>query len=230
MDKMEKAIRKAFAKFNRKGFADWLWRGLSKFYSLPPSDRALAFDYVGYFIMQQESICEGLARTYEEYVPKSKQMMFRQAIGDVLLERGNMDNAPVDAFRDLIYLTIRINATEPLSALLPTVGNGLLGKRDPEIFYGTIAALKSLMPSAQVYETTYHLIGSANFDDGYLIEAINVLVECEPSRATDIVSKLVSRLKRLQNVTKKLGGDEWTAFCEAVAFSREEVRLAIEKL
>ena len=153
MDKMEKAIRKAFAKFSRKKFADWLWQGLQRFYSLPVSDRAMAFDYVGYFIMQQESICEGLVRTYEEYVPKSKQMMFRQAIGDVLLERGNMDNVPVDAFRDLIYLTIRINATEPLSALLPTVGNGLLGKLDSEIFYGTIAALKSFMPSAPVSYT-----------------------------------------------------------------------------
>jgi len=208
-------IRKIFREFDRVQFADWLWRGLQSFYALPPSDRAMAFDHVGLQIIQQESICAGLALIYEEFVPEPNQLIFRQAIGDVMRKQGNNPNAPESAFSDLIYLLMRIRATESLSALLPAVGNGLIGKRCPDILYETITALKSLAPSTPAHDTARDLIDSINFDEGYLFEATKVLIECEPSRISQIVLDFEPRLSQLRETTYELGGNEWTVFCEA---------------
>jgi len=208
-------IYKTFEKFDRDAFADWLWRGLRSFYSSPPSERVNAFDYAGLLIMAQESVSEGLGQVYDECVPESQKLMFRQAIGDVLREHGNDPGAPTPAFQDLIYLVVRIRATESLKALLPTIGNGLLGKRYPDILYDTIAALRFLAPSARAYDAALDLIDSPNFDDGYLFEALKVLVECEPSRTSGIVLMFELRLSDLRRSVQNLGEDEWNAFCEA---------------
>jgi hypothetical protein len=55
----------------------------------------------------------------------------------------------------------------------------------------------------------------ANLDDAYLFEAMKVLVECEPSRAAEVVVTLEPRLSRLRRDMLGLGGDAWGAFCEA---------------
>jgi hypothetical protein len=205
------------AKFDREQYADWLWRGLQAFYETP-AERAYAFEPHGLLIVQQESVCEGLAQVYGEYVPQRKKLMFRRAIGDVLREQANNHEAPIDACRDLIYLLARIRANESLGALLPAVGNGFVGKRLPAILYETFAALRLLAPSWQAYEAARDLAYSANFDDGYLFEATKVLIECEPSRVAEIVLEFEPRLSKLREDCKRLGdhdGDEWTAFCEA---------------
>ena len=105
-------INKELARFDRAQFADWLWRGLRSFYASPPSDRSGAFDYVGPLIRKQETLCEGLALVYQDYVPESRQLLFRLAVGDVLRNHANNSNAPLSAFQDLIYLLARIRATE----------------------------------------------------------------------------------------------------------------------
>jgi hypothetical protein len=213
--------------FTREEFADWLWRGLQLFYSSPPSNKINAFDDVGYLILQQESVCEGLAYVYENYVPESKRLLFRQAIGDVLRERGSINSEPINAFLDLIYLTARINATESLSALLPIIGNGPMGKQNPDVFFDTFAVLRSLAPSIHAYEAAFDLINSANFDDGYIFEAIKVLVECEPSQTAKFILFLEPRLSQLRKETRELGGDEWLTFCEvAVDWVQHILKLA----
>jgi hypothetical protein len=208
---------KAFEQFDRKMFADWLWRGFLSFYDPPPSEtkRIHAFGPFGLIIRQQESIIDGLARVYEKYVPKSRKLMFRQAIGDVLREQGNNADAPLPALEDLIYLIARIKATEALDALPPAVGNGFLGERQSAILYDTLSTLGSLAPSSQVYEVVSELINSANFNDGYLFEAIKILVECRPLHVAAIILSLEHRLTKLRQITQQLGGDEWVAFCEA---------------
>jgi hypothetical protein len=206
--------RNALAQFDREQYADWLWRGLRAFYSRKPAERIGAFDHVGLIIAQQDSVCEGLTRVYEEYVPESRKLSFRRAIGDVLREQTNNQDAPIEAFQDLIYLIMRIRASESLGSLLPAVGNGLVGRRQPEIFYETLAALRLLAPSAQAFEVARGLVVSANFDDGYLFEATKVLVECEPSSVSAIVLEFEPRLSELRQACLELGGDEWIAFCE----------------
>lgn len=210
----EDNILEKFSKFRRHEFADWLWRGLRKFYASPPSKREDSFQYVGWQIMQYESICEGIAQIYEEYVPDSKQLLFRQAIGDVLRKHANDYDAPRDAIRDLIYLIIRIKANESLSALLPAVGNGFLGQLYPDILYVTITSLRSLAPSMQAYKTASGLIDSTNFDEGYLFEAIKVLVECKPTHVSRILVALEPRLSNLFRLAEAIRGDEWVAFCD----------------
>lgn len=208
-------IKKMFSEFDREAYADWLWRGLLQFYVSLSADSA-AFDPVSSLIRQQETISEGLAQIYEEYIPANKKLMFRQAIGDVLRDHSNNEDVPVVAFQDLIYLIARIKATESLGALVPTVGSGLLGKRHPEILYESFSVLKYLAPSSSAFGTAFALVDSANFDDGYLFEAMNVLIECEPSHTSEIVLKLEPRITKLRKIILGLDDrDEWGAFCEA---------------
>ena len=155
---------KAMAGFDRSEFADWLWRGLQSFYALPPSGRNRAFDDFGLLIRQQESVVEGLACIYEDHVQKSRKLLFRQAVGDALRNQGNAESSPLQAIQDLIYLLSRIRATESLDSLLPTVGAGMLGKRHPDIFFETFAALKSLTPSMQAYKAARNLVNSRAID------------------------------------------------------------------
>ena len=193
-------------------FAEWLWVSLQSFYISSFSKGGNK--HIRLLIEEQESVCEVLVYIYEKCVPNTKQLMFRQAIGDVLREHGDDKDAPISAFQDLIYLVARIRAAEPLSALLPTVGNGLLGKRQPSLLYETFAVLKSFTPSPQIYEMVYDLISSVNFDEGYLFEAIKILIDCEPSHASDIINAIKPRLVELRQ-TVNLDEKEWIAFCEA---------------
>lgn len=204
-----------FAQLDREQFADWLWRGLRSFYTGPASARGRAFDHLGAFILQQESIVEGIARVYEEYVPEAKQLLYRQALGDVLRNQANVPEAPMPAFQNIIYLMARIKAVESLDALVPTVGTGYMGRRAPEILYETMAALRYLAPSQQAYNVVGELISSPNFDDGYLFEAMKVLIECQPSLTTKTVLNLLPRLNRLREKAMELGGEEAKACEEA---------------
>lgn len=141
--------------------------------------------------------------------------MFRQAIGDILQEHGNNKDAPLTALRDLIYLISIIKAVESLGSLLPTVGNGFLGKRHPDILYDVLANLQMFAPSPQIYELMLNLMNSENFDDGYLFTAIKILVSCEPSHASDLVDTLSPRLSKLKQGVINLNDEkEWSAFCE----------------
>lgn len=200
--------------FTREEFADWLWRGLKSFYSSTPSDKNDAFDDFGHIILQQESVCEGLACVYENYVPESKRLLFRQAIGDVLREQGRSNKELINAFSDLIYLIARIDAYESLSAFFPIIGNGPMGKENPDVFFDVFAVLRSLTPSDHAYKTAFDLINSANFDDGYLFEAIKVLIDCKPSKAAQSILFLEPRLSQLRKDVRELESDEWITFCE----------------
>lgn len=207
------SIEKQFAQYDRKKFADWIWRGLQAFYTVPPAKRAATFDNAGGLILQYESVCEGIAAIYEKFVPANKQLSFRQAIGDVLREKSPDYSDLFPAFQDIIYLIIRLKATESLSALLPTVGSGVLGKQHPDILYETITALRYLAPSENSYKITSKLIDSVNFDDGYLFEAMKVLIECKPDYTANIVLELEPRLTQLYKKTKDIGEDEFKIFC-----------------
>lgn len=207
-------IKKVFSGFDREAYADWLWRGLFKFYT-SPSSNGEAFAPVCSLIRQQETLSEGLAQVYEEYISADKQLLFRQAIGDVLRDHSNIETVPMVAFQDLIYLIARIRAIESLGALLPTVGSGLLGKQHPEILYDSFSILKYLAPSSSAFDTVFALVNSSNFDDGYLFEAMSVLIECEPSRTSEIVLRLEPRITQLRKDIWTLDDEERAAFCEA---------------
>ncbi len=208
-------IRKMFSDLDREQYADWLWRSLLQFYASPSSDKD-AFAPVSSLVRQQETLSEGLAQVYELYVPEHQKLLFRQALGDVLRNHSNSVDVPSVAFQDLIYLIARIGATESLGALVPTVGSGLLGKVDPTILYDSFSILKYLAPSSSAFDTVLALVDSANFDDGYLFDAMTVLIECEPSRTSEIVLRLEPRITRLRSNIWALGSqEEMDAFREA---------------
>lgn len=193
----------------KEALAEWLWNMLLLTYSKKEGLMSLIR------AQNLESPMDSLVIIYEECIPSTKQLIFRQAIGDILSNKGNDENAPLDPLEDLIYLIARIKATEPLKALLPTVGNGLLGKRYPDILYVTFACLLSFRPSSEVYKVTLDLTSSENFDDGYLFTAIKIIKDCDPSGAPGIINDFMPRLINLRNLSRKIGGQEWDAFCNA---------------
>ncbi|MBN1997281.1 hypothetical protein JW935_07005 [candidate division KSB1 bacterium] len=199
--------------YDREKFADWLWRGLLSFYS-SQSEQENAFEDVGSFVLSKESVCEGLAQIYECCVPSNNKLFFRQAIGDVVREHGNDPGAPLDAFRDLIYLMIRIKAYESLDSLVPTVGSGALGKQYPEIQYDAISALRSLVPSNKVRDVMSQLISCPNFSNDFIFEVVMVMVECDPSYAADIILRFEPQMRQLLKDSKQLGEDETNEFWE----------------
>ena len=197
---------------NKEMFARWLWVELCSYrlekgnlYSMARKEKMSfgspvdVFDYV-----------------YRRCIPNEKQAMFRGAIGDALLGWGNSESAPIGVLEDLIYLIMAIGATEALSAFPPTIGNGLLGKRHPDILFSAMTCLKSLSPSPTVQETMLDLIASENFDDGYLFEVIKILTRCDPSQATSATEELKPRLIRLGERVRASGDEgEEEEFCRS---------------
>ncbi len=227
---------KELANLDRKGYTDWLSQEFRSIYSSSAFERAHAFSPLYQLIPQQETICEDLAHFYENYLPESGKLKFRQAIGTVLHAQANNLDASPPVILALIRLLGRIKATESLNALVQTIDNEpLLAKvRATEslialaptidkrpikrqrlgILDETIAVLKMLAPSSDVYQAAFDLANCISFDDGYLFQVMKVMVECEPSRAATIVLTFEPRLSRLQQASLDLGGSAWKAFHE----------------
>lgn len=210
---MNEYITDLLKDYDREKYADWLWRGLLSFYS-SQSGQESTFEDVGSFILSKESVCEGLAQIYEFFVSDNNKLFFRQAIGDVIREHGNDPGAPLDAFRDLIYLMIRIKAYESLDSLIPTVGSGALGKQYAKIQYDAISALRSLVPSNKAQDVMSQLIFCPNFSNDYIFEAVMVMVECDPSHTADIIMRLEPLMRKLRNDAAHLGEEETAEFWE----------------
>jgi len=178
---------------SKEMLAKWLWTELCS-YRLK---KGILYSLNIEMRMPFESPVYAFVYVYRECIPIERQTMFREAIGDVLLGWGNNENAPIGAIEDIVYLIMAIEAPEPLSAFLPTVGNGSLGRRHPDILFSVMTCLRSLSPSLAAHETTLGLIASENFDDGYLFEAIKILTKCDPSQVAPVIEELRPRLIKL---------------------------------
>ncbi|OGF74345.1 hypothetical protein A2Z63_02125 [Candidatus Giovannonibacteria bacterium RIFCSPLOWO2_02_44_8] len=158
---------------SREMFAGWIWIVLQAIHQKIYQSADVIL------IRRYDSSVEGLARVYETCVPKDRRKIFRQAIGDVLRLKGNNEDAPPGVFEDLIYLIERINATEALGAIAPTVSNGLLGEKNPEIIYSTVSLLSTLSPSSMVYKAICDLRDGVNFDRRYAADVRKILTACK---------------------------------------------------
>lgn len=216
VQEIERQILQETTHFNKKTFSDWIWEAAQSPY-VPPTTRE-GKQFMNFLSeTEKESPVIGFTAIYQQLETETQKLHFRESIGDNLLKHGNEEDAPAGALEDLIYLIGTTNAVESLNALLPTVGNGLLGKRNPDYLYHTIAALKSLKPSPQIQETMSQLTDSSNFDDGYLFEAIGIMSKCVPHKTFEFLLRFQLRLTKLRQDIIGLGSDvEWSAYkdCE----------------
>lgn len=226
MIEIHQALREKFLGFGRTEFADWLGNGLNDYYQYGTGpkrnpDRTRAFGAMHGEIVSQETIFEGIARIYESQVPQSGKLAFRQAIGDVLGESNPEKAVSPEATLDLIYLIGRIEARESLKSF-----TGVIKRSDVdvnEILYTMIANLALLSPSKEAYQTTEELVGSSQFDDGYLPETLTILTECKPSETVSLLNTYLSRLNKLKNECQKSGAQEWNTFVEGTEKFSEKV-------
>lgn len=200
---------------NREEASAWLWRTLKLHYKLQIRDVKDDRDFRDFWDVHNAPT-EGIGNIYHDLRTEDQKLYFRQAIGDCLSQHENEKDVPLDIRRDLIYLIGETKAVESLGAFLPTIGNGFLGKEHPEVWYDVISNLMTFHPSPQVQETVFQLANSSNFDDGYILEIIGILVRCDPSTVSDLLSLFQPRLEKLRQNCKNLGGKEWTAYCGGV--------------
>jgi hypothetical protein len=198
--------------FDRAHLSDWLWRGLRSYYTSTPSQKNTPFSPYYRLITNQDAIFNGLARFYEEIVPESGQLIFRQVVGDVLREHANDERAPVRALEDLIYLIERIRATESLNALVPSIGVGYIGQLHPGLLPEAIGMLRMLAPSRDAYEAAHGLVYSINFNETHLFEILKILITCEPTQAANIVVEFEPRFERLRKQANNKSSKEIETF------------------
>jgi len=184
-------IQAELLKIDGDTMADWLWRALMSVYKLsePETPKVITLDYFGSLDIESDVVAT-FGCVYLRFMPATAQALFRQTLGHLLRNHCNDPNAPIQAFRDLIYLIVLINATESLDALLPALGNGGIGKRHPEIVYYAIAILA---PTIGDKKKMTELMESQNFkEDIYLSEVIKVFVKCDKPFAMDIVQNYIN--------------------------------------
>lgn len=197
---------------NKDQYSNWLWEVLCTLNSPLTTKRQHA---LGIFLNETTDwgdVGEGLKAIYHRLEKDTQQPLFRQSIGNVLAEHGNAEDTPLKACKDLIYLTAGVRAIESVGAFVPTIGNGLLGRRYPDSLFDAIGVLKLLAPAPEVKETTSQLIESANFDNGFILEATGILVRCDPTQALILLDKFTPRFTDLREKVRILGGKEWEAY------------------
>ena len=198
-DNIEEGIKEHFATFDRANFADWLKEGLRDSYSpFRYSEKLNPFDPVYWALSDYESLPLFLSGIYDEFFSDSGKRMFREAIGDVLVSQISKKELPTGACEDLIYLISSISAEESLDSLVSFAGKAKL-EEDKRELYATLSILMSFKLSNKVYEAVERLADSPNFDDGYLFQVIELLVENRPSNTRNILEKFESRIKKLWN-------------------------------
>lgn len=206
---------KEIASFAEQGqFSNWMWATLDSIYN--PSTTGERNEFRN-FLSESKSLYspqEALSVIYEALEKDSQKLPFRKSIGDVLTTHGNAEGTPPEACKDLIYLISSVRAVESLYALVPTIGNGLLGQQQPDFLFVTMACLKSLAPAPEAQFVTLELVNSHNFDDGYLLEAIGILAECDLSKIPSLSIDFTPRLKNFRKTVEKLGGEEWNAYLD----------------
>lgn len=209
----QRRIVQEVTQFHKKEeFSNWLWYTLQLYYTPQARNEKERGDYRDFW-NAHDSPGLAIGNIYRDLQTEEQKLSFRQAIGCTLIRHVDDEGAPQGALRELIYLIPRTKAVESLGALIPTIGNGPLGKKHPEYLYDTMAAIGALSPSPEAQITTNQLVDSPNFDDGYIFEAIGILAKCEPSSIPNILVRFQLRISSLRQKVKALDEKERTAFC-----------------
>lgn len=202
---IEERIKEHFAAFDRAQFAGWLEKGLSDQYSPSrehgkPHPFSPVYPELVYRDMRVHwGVSDFLERVYDKFFSDPGKKMFREAIGDVLGNRANRMQLPLDACKDLIYLIARVKAEESLDSLVSFAGEvRLRGKEEnSEISYHTLAVLQMFEPSDKVYGTVERLADTPDFEEGYLFEVIKLLVKNKPANTRNVLEKYGLRINAL---------------------------------
>lgn len=195
--------------------SSWLWHTLELHYSPQIRNEKERQDFEDFWGVHDAPV-EGIGNIYANLQTEKHKLLFRQSIGNVLTQHADDKDAPPDALRDLIYLISTTKAVESLNSLVPTIGNGSLGKKHPEYLYETLAVLMDLSPSPEAQATTSQLVDCPNFDDGYIFSAIGILAQGDPSNVFNLLARFQPRIESLRQTVRDLGGAEWTAFTDCL--------------
>ncbi|MFA6089316.1 MAG: hypothetical protein WC755_05605 [Candidatus Woesearchaeota archaeon] len=206
-----------------KQFADWLWKSLEEFYLLKDTTEESIINQKSplyLFITKHnnlESTVVGIAKIYDENIPKKSQTSFRQSIGITLHKSTKIkDNKIFNVIDDLIYLTIQTKAVEALDGLLEVNSNKYIASQNI-ILYDTLACVQSLVPNNKVFEFTRKLVEVPSFEDGYIFVAIAIMLECKPDNYKEIINNYKQRIQKLYaSCAKSEGNKEKEAYFEVV--------------
>lgn len=201
--------------FSRDMFADWLLNVLFFSHKLPYQGEISCAVRTSFG--QRESILDDLEYVYDDCMPdENKKFLFRQAIGCLFEQIGSDKNTPISVLQDLVFLAAIIKAEEALNSIVLVVGNGPLGERCPNLIRDTISTIKAFPSSCRVSKALTALINSKNFDDKFLLDAVETLVDLNPFNQQAIVRAYKERLEVVLQAEQKHGGNAWEAFCQSI--------------
>jgi hypothetical protein len=162
-----------FRSLDREGFVQWLWAGISTLYT---KKTYAGFAPVDGFIGFGETAIDDLETIYRELVPAGQQLLFRQAIGDILdAHKDDEGDVSFEEIRDLMYLAHRVDAVEVVKVIAHAVGYGLAAKKSKQLFYYAISNLKSFDPSSDLCEAMLELVDSPDFNNRFIFDVANFL-------------------------------------------------------
>jgi hypothetical protein len=188
-------------------FSDWIWQIVS-YFNNPILFRDIKINTkILRIVKEYGTTIEGLTNIYEEYVPMSKRLLFREAIGYAIRNHANDQSADLSDIEDLLYLMANIKAYESIQALIPLNIGSYFGRIFPEIIFDSIAVLKYLAPSEKVFVVMRQIIDNNDFDENYLFEALKALIECHPEITPEIIIDYEPRLTALYNLKKSYPED-----------------------
>ena len=195
--------REVFATWDRQRYADWLDRCLRSYYACDRPSKNSSFGPFANIFYEQESLTEALATIYHKYIADESKLFFRQSVGDVLRKWSQTGTGTIEGARDLVYLIARLHAEESVDALVPVFAASHFGKEHPDVLYEAIAAAEHLAPSKYAIKAILGLMNARNFDDGYLLEGLKILISCDPSDTAALVSQFMPRLNQLRTRVSK---------------------------
>ncbi|MFH1510518.1 MAG: hypothetical protein ABIF10_02410 [Candidatus Woesearchaeota archaeon] len=185
-------------------YAAWLWDVLAELYpkfgEVDRDSRLYRF-IKGRTATGIDSPLDALNLVYKRCIPAPSQNGFRHAIGTALKRCAESTDRKV--FRptsDLVYLLGATKAVEALEGLLEVNSTEFIAINHDSLLFDTIANVKSLPSNDTVYSFTSNLVQVPFFDDGYLFDALGIMLDCKPDAG--IVDKYGERIRGLYSLIK----------------------------
>jgi hypothetical protein len=198
----DEEIRRCFAEFQRSDFVTWLTAGFRTFYGAMPF-KERSFSFASSRIGIGDSVAMDLRDIFRDLVPGDKQLLFQEALGQVLLNTITDFSFHEDALVDLIRLVASTHAIASAPALPLVIATGRYGKSKRWLQYEAIGALKSLMPAPLAIRALKSLVANPAFNVRFSFDVMTTLCESDPHNWAEYISFMYPRIVVLYEAASK---------------------------
>lgn len=198
----DEEIRRHFAEFQRSDFVSWLTAGFRTYYGVAHF-KERPFSFASSRIGFGDAVVMDLRDIFRDLVPGEKQLLFQEALGQVLLNTITDFSFSENALVDLIRLVASTHAVASAPALPLVVATGRYGKSKRWLQYEAIGALKSLMPAPLAIRALKSLVANPAFNVRFSLDVMTTLCESDPENWAEYVAFMYPRIVALYEAASK---------------------------